>query len=73
MLKIYDYLLLLKLDKVEKNKTIINKEKGREESLYEHGSCNCWFLKRYHVKIRIDKKTNEEITPLLNLDNLLKI
>jgi hypothetical protein len=73
--KIFEYLLKLKLDEDEQNKYSINKEKEGEEScqsIYECGSCNCCSLKRSHVKIMVDKKTNGEIIPILNLDKWLK-
>ena len=73
--KIYDYLLMLKLEEEEKIKIRLNKEKNGEESsqsIYECGGCNCCSLKRSHVKITMDKRNNNvEINPILNLDKWL--
>ena len=72
--KIYDYLLILKLEEEEKIKILLNKEKDGEESsqsIYECGGCNCCSLKRSHVKIQMNKKNNLEINPILNLDKWL--
>ena len=73
--KIYDYLLILKIEEDEKTKALFNREKEGEESsqsIYECGGCNCCSLKRSHVKIKMDKKNNLENTPILNLDKWLR-
>ena len=73
--KIYDYLLILKIEEDEKTKALFNREKEGEESsqsIYECGGCNCCSLKRSHVKIKMDKKNNVENTPILNLDKWLR-
>ena len=72
--QIYDYLIMLKTQEEEKFKNRFNKDKDGEESsqsIYECGGCTCCSLKRSHVKIRIDKKNNVEINPILNLDKWL--
>ena len=72
--KIYDYLLILKLEEEEKIKILLNKEKDGEESsqsIYECGGCTCCSLKRSHVKIQMNKNNNFEINPILNLDKWL--
>ena len=72
--KIYDYLLILKLEEEEKIKLLLNKEKDGEESsqsIYECGGCTCCSLKRSHVKIQMNKNNNLEIHPILNLDKWL--
>ena len=73
--RIYDYLLILKIEEDEKNKGTLIKEKDKEESsqsIYECGGCNCCSLKRSHVKIKVDKQNNIEKNPILNLDRWLK-
>ena len=73
--RIYDYLIMLKIEEDEKNKGTLIKEKNGEESsqsVYECGGCNCCSLKRSHVKIKVDKKNNIEKNPILNLDNWLR-
>ena len=73
--KIFDYLLILKMEEDEKTKALFNREKEGEESsqsIYECGGCNCCSLKRSHVKIKMDKKNNLENTPILNLDKWLR-
>jgi hypothetical protein len=72
--KIYDYLLILKMEEEEKIKLLLNKEKDGEESsqsIYECGGCTCCSLKRSHVKIQMNKNNNLEIHPILNLDKWL--
>ena len=72
--KIYDYLVLLKSEEEEKIKGLLKREKEGEESsqsIYECGGCTCCSLKRSHVKIRIDKRNNDYINPILNLDKWL--
>ena len=73
--RIYDYLLILKIEEEEKNKGTLIKEKEGEESsqsIYECGGCNCCSLKRSHVKIKVDKKNKVENNPILNLDKWLR-
>ena len=73
--RIYDYLLILKIEEEEKNKGNLIKEKEGEESsqsIYECGGCNCCSLKRSHVKIKVDKKNKVENNPILNLDKWLR-
>jgi hypothetical protein len=73
--RIYDYLIILKIEEEEKNKGTLIKEKEGEESsqsIYECGGCNCCSLKRSHVKIKVDKKNKVENSPILNLDKWLR-
>ena len=73
--KIYDYLVILKIEEDEKNKKLENAIKDSEESsqsIYECGGCTCCSLKRSHVKIKIEKNNNMENIPILNLDKWLK-
>ena len=73
--RIYDYLLILKIEEEGKNKGTLIKEKEGEESsqsIYECGGCNCCSLKRSHVKIKVDKKNKVENNPILNLDKWLR-